>query len=512
MADVTPLRAPHEAGLADRVGREVVVVHEPPLLLEREVVDPLTLLGRAEREQGHDLRLAPREQRGAVGSGGHADLALDRADLVGRAAVRPALLDGDLLPNELLVDRLGRTLDELAREAVLDGRCVSVDRRRPDREAEIDRVDDAVEEERPLRRLELLRVLLGLGQRLEVVLELLPNGLLDGRQADLVEQHVQRQLVLELAEDVFLRRAHVERWALLIEDLLDDRAAFTQALVQDLLADPVRDALLQVGRELRVEPLGLADLLAEILLRLADLDDLGVRELERLEKLVLGDLLRASLDHRQAVLRADDDQVEGALLHLLERRVDGPLVALPADPDCSHRADERQRRDHQRGRGAVDAEDVVRRDHVRRQDGADHLHLVLVALRPERPDRAVDHPRGQDRPLGGAPLALEEAAGDLARGVHPLLDVDGEREEVGALTGLHPALGRRQHHRVARTDDHGAVGLLGQLPRLERKLLPADLDRDSGRALYCDAHLSSTLRGEWRFGSRPTAPRITPSE
>ena len=230
-----------------------------------------------------------------------------------------------------------------------------------------------------------------------------------------------------------------------------------------------------------------------------------MRQLERLEELRLRDLLRAGLDHRQAVLRADDDQVEGALLHLLQRRVDGPLVALPADPDGSHRADERQRRDHQRGRGAVEAEDVVRRDHVRREDGADHLHLVLVALRPERPDRAVDHPRRQDRPLRGAPLALEEAAGDLARGVHPLFDVDGEREEVGALAGLHPALGRRQHHRVAGAHDHGAVGLLGQLPRLERNLLPADLDRDSGRALYCDAHLSSTLRGEWRFGSKPTA-------
>ena len=172
------------------------------------------------------------------------------------------------------------------------------------------------------------------------------------------------------------------------------------------------------------------------------------------------------------------------------------LVALPADPDGSHRADERQRRDHQRGRRAVDAEDVVRGDHVRREDGADHLHLVLVALRPERPDRAVDHPRRQDRPLGGAPLALEEAAGDLARGVHPLFDVDGEREEVRALAGLHPALGRRQHHRVAGAHDHGAVGLLGQLPR-SRKKSPARRSRPrlgSGPVLRC----SSVLHSSWR--------------
>ena len=58
VADVAPLRAAHEARLPDRVGREVVVVHVPALRLEREVVDPLALLRRAEREQRHDLRLA----------------------------------------------------------------------------------------------------------------------------------------------------------------------------------------------------------------------------------------------------------------------------------------------------------------------------------------------------------------------------------------------------------------------------------------------------------------------
>ena len=39
---------------------------------------------------------------------------------------------------------------------------------------------------------------------------------------------------------------------------------------------------------------------------------------------------------------------------------------------------------------------------------------------------------GEDRLLGRASLALEEAAGDLSGRVHPLLDVDGEREEVRA--------------------------------------------------------------------------------
>src|SRR5207248_9413567 len=98
----------------------------------------------------------------AVGTRRDADLTRDRADLVGRAAVRAALVHRDLAADELLVDRLGRTLDELLRLRILDDRALAVDRRGADRERELDRLDDAVEEELPHRGLELLRVLLGL--------------------------------------------------------------------------------------------------------------------------------------------------------------------------------------------------------------------------------------------------------------------------------------------------------------------------------------------------------------
>ena len=58
------------------------------------------------------------------------------------------------------------------------------------------------------------------------------------------------------------------------------------------------------------------------------------------------------------------------------------------------------------------------------------LGLEVPALGEERADRPVDHAGGQRALLAGAALALEERAGDLARGVHALLDVDGQREEV----------------------------------------------------------------------------------
>ena len=178
---------------------------------------------------------------------------------------------------------------------------------------------------------------------------------------------------------------------------------------------------------------GLPDLRLELLLRVADPADLRVGELERFDHLLLGHLACSCLDHRQRVLRADDDEVEGRLLRHRQRRVDDELAVDQADAHGAHRSHEGQRRDHQRRRGAVDGQDVVRRDEVGGEDRADHLHLVPEALRPERPNRAVSHTRGEDGALRGTSFTLEETAGDLAGGVHALLDVDGEREEVRSL-------------------------------------------------------------------------------
>ena len=131
VADVAPLRAAHEARLPDRVGREVVVVHVAALVLEREVVDPLPLLGRAERAEGHDLRLPAREEGRAVRARRDADLGLDRADLLRAAPVGAPLVDRDLLADEVLVDRLGSALHVLLGDRVLDRRLALGARSRP---------------------------------------------------------------------------------------------------------------------------------------------------------------------------------------------------------------------------------------------------------------------------------------------------------------------------------------------------------------------------------------------
>ena len=84
------------------------------------------------------------------------------------------------------------------------------------------------------------------------------------------------------------------------------------------------------------------------------------------------------------------------------------------------------------------------------------------------PQRAVDQARGQGRRLGRPALAAEEAAGDLAHGVHPLLDVDGEREEVDALAGLRADAGG---------EDLGLAVVSDAAPRASCAILPASSEQ-----------------------------------
>ena len=214
---------------------------------------------------------------------------------------------------------------------------------------------------------------------------------------------------------------------------------------------------------------------AQLTLGGAELLDLLVGDVERVEQLGLGDLVRARLDHQERVVGAGHDQVELGLGEVGLVRVDHELALELADPHRAHVGRERDVGQRQRGGGAVHREDVVRVHvvdaHRRRHD----LRLAVPALREQRPDRPVDHARGEDALLGGAALALEEAAGDLPGGVHPLLDVhrQGEEVDVAEVAGGRGA----EHHRVAGADDDRAACLLGELAGLEADLGACDVDR-----------------------------------
>ena len=210
----------------------------------------------------------------------------------------------------------------------------------------------------------------------------------------------------------------------------------------------------------------LARLLGQLTLGCTQLLDCVVGDVEGIEDLRLGDLVRARLDHQDRFLGAGHDQVEVGLVgqHLLVG-VDDEVPVDLADPHGTHWRRERDVRHHQRGGSAVHREHVVGVDMVNRHRQRDQLCLVPPALREQRPDRSVDQARRERRLLPGATLALEERAGNLPGSVHALLNINGEGQKVHVAEV--PRGGGTKDHRVARADDHCAGGLFGQLAGLE---------------------------------------------
>ena len=159
----------------------------------------------------------------------------------------------------------------------------------------------------------------------------------------------------------------------------------------------------------------------------------------------------AGLDHHDGdvavgQLTAGHDELEGALVALLVGRVGHPAAVLAVGhADGADRAVERDAAQHQRSRGGVDRQHVVRVLLVGADDGDDDLGLVAEAVGERRAQRPVDEPAGQDGLLAGTALPAEEGAGDLAGRVGPLLDVDGQGEEVDAVTDAVGGVGGGQH-------------------------------------------------------------------
>ncbi len=144
-------------------------------------------------------------------------------------------------------------------------------------------------------------------------------------------------------------------------------------------------------------------------------------------------------------------------------------LGRPCHADRADGAVEGDPRQHQRGRGRVDGEDVVGVDLVGRQDRPHHVDLVAEPLGERRPQGTVDQSVGQDGLVGGPSFPAEERPGDLAGRVHPLLDVHGQGEEVGPLPHASRRGGGDEDHGVADAAQDGAVGLAGRAcpPRMK---------------------------------------------
>src|SRR5207244_3121750 len=95
-----------------------------------------------------------------------------------------------------------------------------------------------------------------------------------------------------------------------------------------------------------------------------------------------------------------------------------------------------------------------------------------------RAQRSVDQTGGEDLLLRRTPLALEEPAGDLARGEGLLLVVAGEREEIDALSSRRQGRGGDEDDRLTELDERGAAGLLRHAARLDGQRPSVEIDLD----------------------------------
>ncbi len=114
MADFAPAGTAHRARLADRIRREVVVVHVALVRNRHDAVEALFVADRSEGGGGEHLRLAAREDAGTVNARQDADFRPDRANLVGFAAVGTDLLVDDHDAEFFLLHRLDDLVEVFA--------------------------------------------------------------------------------------------------------------------------------------------------------------------------------------------------------------------------------------------------------------------------------------------------------------------------------------------------------------------------------------------------------------
>ena len=410
MADFAALRGADTAGFAGRIRRHLVVVHVPLGLRAAQRVDLLFHLEHAERGDTQDLGFAALEEGGAVHARHDVHFGGQGTDVAQSAAVDAVVLGQDAAAHNLALQLLERVAEFL--------------------------------------------FLLGVVHVGELVGQLLAH------------------LFLDFVD------------ALLTRQLFRDGQGFVELGVGDFVDAVVK--VLGVLRE-QLELLGrLRSLGLELVLRFANRlderlgglktagDDFLIRlGLALVIDEVPGVLAGTGLDHGDRDITvldhtAGDDDLEDRALTLAPAREGDPLAVDQGETHAGNRAFEWQTGNHG-GRGCgVQGKHIVGVVRVDSEHGLHDLHFVAQRVREQRAQRAVDDTAGENRLGARAALTAEEGARDLARGVHLLFHVNGQREEVVVLLRAGTGRGGGQDHRIIiKIGGNSPIRLLGETTRLE---------------------------------------------
>ncbi len=196
--------------------------------------------------------------------------------------------------------------------------------------------------------------------------------------------------------------------------------------------------------------------------------------LDRIEEGFLGNLAGADLDHVDRFVGAGEEQVHVGDFHVGGGGKHDELAVDPADADGADGTLKGDGTDGQCGRSADHGEDVGVVLAVGGQDEDLDEDFIEITEGEEGADGPVDHAGGEGFLGGGASLAFDEAAGELAGGGGALAVIDGEGEEVGAGAGI-GGDGGGEDDGVAVTDEDRAVGLFREVTGFDREGFPVDL-------------------------------------
>ena len=233
-----------------------------------------------------------------------------------------------------------------------------------------------------------------LAQKLVVLRKLLRSSWIIGRK-----------LLLQRVLDLLDQGVALElRMLLGVERVLQLRANLRQKLIHVNLIEFDR----------RRYALRLACTSNEVFDARADLLDLNVGKFNCVDNLLFGALLRAGLDHHNAVLGADDHDVQGADRALCVGRVDDEAAINQANAHRTHGTVKRNIRQRQSAARAIHAEHVWIILLIRRVNERDDLGFVAERLGEQWADRPVDLAAGEDFLLAGTAFPLDEAAGDAS--------------------------------------------------------------------------------------------------
>ena len=188
---------------------------------------------------------------------------------------------------------------------------------------------------------------------------------------------------------------------------------------------------------------------------------------DRLDHDILGDFVRARLDHDDLLRGRSHGQVQIGHRTLLGVRVHDELAVDQADPAAADGAVKRNVGDRHGDRGTDHRGDLGGIVLVHAENEVVQQNVVPVILREQRAHRTVDDTARQHGMLRGTALSSEETAGDLSDCVHLLFVIHAQREEIDPFAGLRRRGGGGKDYGVTVVHERGAAGLRGNAADLD---------------------------------------------